>query len=649
MSLRRVVLALALCVWAGLMLVQGFTGLVRLAVSDKVQHFMEFGVLSLLVLANMRLVSRRLWTVATMAVACVVSELMQAWLAQGRSFQWADVAANYLGSATFLTVAWVAEKRTWTRVPDEGSDDELDVELDEIVVSRYSTITIVTQLHSPPATMVRSTPTFTAERLAALQKSYSEAGQDHVFKFFGDLDDEEAAVLFEQLDGIQVERCNEFFDRTVRNPAAVEGGDKIAPLESGSFASTLDGSSSADDIAAWNDEGMRLIRANKVAVILLAGGQGTRLGSSEPKGCYDIGLPSGKCLFEIQAERIRRLQQIAAADDGAAATIPWLVMTSGPTSAATQKKFADSNYFGLNADDVFFFNQGVLPCFALDGKFMLEQPGRLAVAPDGNGGIYEALRLSGALDWLHERGVEHIHSYCVDNCLVRVADPTFIGYAALRGAECGALVVPKKAWNEPVGVICLRNERYSVVEYSEITEETAKQKRADTEQLAYNAGNICNHYYTLDFLRTRVPDIEAKLEHHIAKKKIKHVDLDSGSVTVPAKPNGIKLERFVFDVFPYVERMAILEVHRQDQFSPLKNAPGSGVDCPETSRSDLIAQCIRFAEAAGATLESLPEGREPSFEISALVSYAGEGLECLNGKTLAADQLINCLDDVVTV
>ncbi|KAJ2884587.1 UDP-N-acetylglucosamine pyrophosphorylase, partial [Coemansia aciculifera] len=412
--------------------------------------------------------------------------------------------------------------------------------------------------------MVKSTPTFTAERLAAMQKNYHEAGQDHVFKFLGDLDDDAVAALFEQLDSIYPERCNGFFDRTVRNPAPVEGADKIAPLESGTFASTLDGSSSADEIASWNDEGMRLIRANKVAVILLAGGQGTRLGSSEPKGCYDIGLPSGKCLFEIQAERIRRLQQIAAAEDGTPATIPWLVMTSGPTSVATKKKFAESNYFGLCADDVFFFNQGVLPCFDLDGKFMLDQPGKVAVAPDGNGGIYEALRLSGALDWLQERGIEHIHSYCVDNCLVRVADPTFIGYAALRGAECGALVVPKKAWNEPVGVICLRNERYSVVEYSEITEDTAKQMRAGTEQLAYNAGNICSHYYSLDFLQTRVPDIEAKLEHHIARKKIKHVDLETGAINVPSKPNGIKLERFVFDVFPYVERMAILEVGRRD-------------------------------------------------------------------------------------
>ncbi|KAJ2435056.1 UDP-N-acetylglucosamine pyrophosphorylase, partial [Coemansia sp. RSA 2424] len=407
--------------------------------------------------------------------------------------------------------------------------------------------------------MVKSTPSFTAERLEALKSNYREAGQDHVFKFLGDLDDEAASALFEQLDSIQPERCNEFFDRTVRNPTSVEGADRIAPLEPGSFSSTLDGSASADDIAAWNDEGMRLIRANKVAVILLAGGQGTRLGSSEPKGCYNIGLPSGKCLFEIQAERIRRLQKIASADDGTPAKIPWLVMTSGPTSAATKQKFAESSYFGLSADDVFFFNQGVLPCFDMDGKFMLDQPGKLAVAPDGNGGIYEALRLSGALDWLQERGVEHIHSYCVDNCLVRVADPTFIGYAALRGAECGALVVPKKAWNEPVGVICLRNDRYSVVEYSEITEETAKLKRAGTEQLTFNAANLCNHYYSLDFLQTRVPDIEAKLEHHIAKKKIKHVDLDSGVITEPTKPNGIKLERFVFDVFPYVERMAILE------------------------------------------------------------------------------------------
>ncbi|KAI7823456.1 nucleotide-diphospho-sugar transferase [Kickxella alabastrina] len=500
--------------------------------------------------------------------------------------------------------------------------------------------------------MAKGTPSFTSESLAALKQRYSNAGQAHVLKFFEDLEDETAAAFFNQLSGIDIERCNEFFDRTVRSPAGAEEEESVElePLASGSFASALEGGSQADDLAQWRAEGMRLIRENKVAVILLAGGQGTRLGSSAPKGCYDIGLPSGKGLFEIQAERIKRLQQIAAGAGEQPATIPWLVMTSGPTSAATQKKFADSAFFGLKQEDVFFFNQGVLPCFDLDGKIMLESRGRVAVAPDGNGGIYEALRLSGALDWLRARGVEHVHSYCVDNCLVRVADPVFVGYAALRGAECGALVVPKKSWDEPVGVICMRNGRYGVVEYSEISTETAQLTRPGTaSELAYNAGNICNHYYSLDFLQNRVPDIEASLEHHVAKKKITSVDIDSGDVVKPTKPNGIKLERFVFDVFPFVHKMAILEVDRKDQFSPLKNAPGAGVDCPETSRSDLIAQCIRFAEAAGATVQRAADGQEPSFEISALVSYAGEGLESLSGKTLAGDQLITDLDNIVVV
>ncbi|KAJ2776904.1 UDP-N-acetylglucosamine pyrophosphorylase [Coemansia javaensis] len=493
--------------------------------------------------------------------------------------------------------------------------------------------------------MVQVAPSFTSESLKALRDRYSAAGQGHVFTGFDELDDDAAAGLFDQLSAIDVERCNEFFDRTVRNPVpAAPETAAIAPLEAGSFGSTLAGSPQAGDAEQWRAEGMRLVRAGKVAVILLAGGQGTRLGSAAPKGCYDIGLPSRKSLFQIQAERIRRLQQLAGG-----AAIPWLVMTSGPTSAATQQAFEAGGYFGLRREDVRFFNQGVLPCFDFDGKFMLERPGRVAVAPDGNGGIYEALRLSGCLDWLRERGVEHIHSYCVDNCLVRVADPTFIGYAALRGAECGALVVPKKSWNESVGVICLRNGRFDVVEYSEISAETAQTTRPGSDELAYNAGNICNHYYTLDFLQTRVPAIEARLEHHVAKKKIKCLDLATGDLVAPTKPNGIKLERFVFDVFPYVEQMAILEVDRRDQFSPLKNAPGAGVDCPETSRDDLLAQCVRFAEAAGATVQPAAPGQPPRFEISPLVSYAGEGLEALRGKTLAGDQLITDIDSVVVI
>ncbi|KAJ2520667.1 UDP-N-acetylglucosamine pyrophosphorylase [Coemansia sp. RSA 2049] len=500
--------------------------------------------------------------------------------------------------------------------------------------------------------MVQGTPLFTSAALEALKNRYEAAGQGHVFKYFHELSDVAAAELFSQLSSIDIERCNKYYDRTAGEAAKAAAAarsaeaDLIEPLASESYASTL-GSASAEEISEWTAEGMELISANKVAVILLAGGQGTRLGAQGPKGCYDIGLPSHTSLFELQALRIRRLQQLATRGF-LEANIPWLVMTSGPTSEATHRMFEENEYFGLRKEDVFFFNQGVLPCFGNDGKVLLETTGRVAVAPDGNGGIYEALRRSGALEWLRKRDVEHIHSYCVDNCLVRVADPTFIGYAALRGAECGALVVPKKAWNEPVGVICMRNGRHGVVEYSEISEDMAKMTRDGSDELAYNAGNICSHYYSLDFLRKRVPKIEARLEHHVARKKIKCVDLETGAQTTPDKPNGIKLERFVFDVFPYVDRMAILEVDRKDQFSPLKNAPGSGVDCPETSRADLIAQCIRFAEAAGATVQ-VPEGTDARFEISPLVSYAGEGLESLRGKTLSGNQLIEDIEDVVTV
>ncbi|KAJ1844239.1 UDP-N-acetylglucosamine pyrophosphorylase [Coemansia sp. RSA 2708] len=494
--------------------------------------------------------------------------------------------------------------------------------------------------------MVQSALSFTAEELEALQARYAAAGQAHVFDKFDELDSQTMGDFYAQLSSIDVERCVKYFKSATAPPPAQDAADEIEPLAAGSFGSTLDGAQ-AEESAAWQAEGMRLIRANKVAVILLAGGQGSRLGSSAPKGCYDIGMPSHKPLFAMQAERIRRLQQLAAAG-GAEVRIPWLVMTSAPTRAATQQAFADAGFFGMREDDVFFFNQGVLPCFGLDGRILLERAGRVAVAPDGNGGIYEALRTSGALDWLRARGVEHVHSYCVDNCLVRVADPVFVGYAALRGAECGAVVVPKSAWDERVGVICLRNGRYGVVEYSEITEAMAQATRAGSGELSYNAGNICNHYYTLDFLQQRLPEIESRLEHHVASKKIAHLDQASGRLVTPDKPNGIKLERFVFDVFPHVQRMAVLEVARRDQFSPLKNGPGAGFDCPETSRHDLIACCIRYAEAAGATVKTVP-GEEPAFEISALVSYAGEGLESLRGKTLAPNQHITDLDSVVTV
>lgn len=293
---------------------------------------------------------------------------------------------------------------------------------------------------------------------------------------------------------------------------------------------------------------------------------------------------------------------------------------------------------------------GTLPCLTMDGKVLLDTKSRVAVAPDGNGGLYAALRqpisskpedaTRTVLSDLAARKIKYIHSYCVDNCLVKVADPIFTGYCIHKQSDCAAKVVPKSTPTESVGVVALRQGKYSVVEYSEITKAQAEQLDPKTGELAFRAGNIANHFYTLQFLN-EVKDFEEELAYHIARKKIPHVDISTGEVVKPTKPNGMKLEMFVFDVFPYTKRFAVLEVSRKEEFSPLKNAPGTGSDDPETSRKDLLSQQKRWLEAAGAKLE---EGVE--VEVSPLVSYAGEGLESVKGKVIKKSGILNALKDL---
>ena len=282
----------------------------------------------------------------------------------------------------------------------------------------------------------------------------------------------------------------------------------------------------------------------------------------------------------------------------------------------------------------------------MDGKVILETPSKAAVAPDGNGGLYAALRqplnpfddTHTVLADLEKRSVSYIHAYCVDNCLVKVADPVFLGYCIEKQADCAAKVVPKAYPTESVGVVARRGSKFSVVEYSEISQEQAERRDPKTGELAFRAGNIVNHFYTLDFLK-EVESFEDGLAFHIARKKIPFVGED-GKTVKPTKPNGMKLEMFVFDVFPFAKRFAVLEVARKEEFSPLKNAPGTGSDDPETSRRDLLAQHRRFLEAAGAKLADSVQ-----IEISPLVSFAGEGLESLKGKTFTRSGLVESLEE----
>lgn len=236
---------------------------------------------------------------------------------------------------------------------------------------------------------------------------------------------------------------------------------------------------------------------------MLAGGQGTRLGSNLPKGMFDVGLTSGKTLYQIQAEKIYRLQGLAKEMFGKSASIPWYIMTSEHTMEPTVEFFKKKNYFNLDKDNIIVFEQNCIPCFNFEGKIILNKPYKIARAPDGNGGLYEAIRKKGILDDMKKRGIKHIYVYCVDNILVKVADPIFIGYCISKNTECGTKVIEKVCPSESLGIICKINGKFKVVEYSEVSKETSEKRNANG-QLLFNAGNICNHYFTLNFLIDKV-------------------------------------------------------------------------------------------------------------------------------------------------
>ncbi|ORY87760.1 nucleotide-diphospho-sugar transferase [Protomyces lactucae-debilis] len=477
----------------------------------------------------------------------------------------------------------------------------------------------ITKKEASPAVSLPS-----EDALAEIRKVYDEAGQGHVFQFWEQLDKKQQSGLYDQACLIDPAHSNGIFTEATKSSEEQEEAGALQPLPKDTFTVLKDEGEA--DIKCWYESGLQLIAQGKVAAIVMAGGQGTRLGSSEPKGCFDIGLPSKKSLFQLQAERIARLRQLARrhAELDALPPLYWYIMTSQPTRGATMAFFQTHNYFGLDPDQVKFFDQGTLPCFDMDGKILLDRQDLIAESPDGNGGLYKALVTGGIVEHAEKHSVEHFHVYCVDNCLIKVADPLFIGWAADKDFQIATKSVEKKDPSESVGLIVAQGSKPSVVEYSEIEESLTKEKDA-SGSLKYRAANIVQHYFN----RTLIEFAAAwsmDLPHHVAKKKIVHVNAN-GETEKPSSPNGIKLEQFVFDVFDHcsLEKFGCLEVSREDEFSPLKNP--SGDDSPASSKRALMQQGARWIRAAGGVTED--DGSENGaigVEVSPLISYAGEGL-----------------------
>ncbi|XP_029646557.1 UDP-N-acetylhexosamine pyrophosphorylase [Octopus sinensis] len=475
--------------------------------------------------------------------------------------------------------------------------------------------------------------------MESIKPQLEKYGQEHLVKFWNELSKAEQNSYLEELKKLNLEEITGYFKNAQETLKAAcnKIDDLLQPLPSDVYGSFQN--SSPEQLAKYYEKGLKLIAENKLCVLLLAGGQGTRLGVKYPKGMYNVGLPSGKTLYQLQAERILKLQKLA----GNNCSIPWYIMTSDHTKESTELFFEKHGYFGLKKENVVIFQQFLLPCLTFGGKIINNAKNGLAMAPDGNGGLYKALREHGVLQNMKSRGIQYIHAYCVDNILVKMADPIFMAYCVDKKADCGAKVVKKAFPTEPVGVVCKVDGKFQVVEYSEITTSTAE-KQDKNGQLLFNAGNICNHFFTLGFLDAVCNENESELKHHIAKKKIGFID-EKGEFVQPSEPNGIKMEKFVFDVFKFSKNFAVWEVVREDEFSPLKNADGKPKDTPTTCRLALQNLHCRYIVNAGGTVK-LPDGSSfcenddiqntPVCEISPLVSYAGEGLEKLvRNKTFA--------------
>lgn len=432
-------------------------------------------------------------------------------------------------------------------------------------------------------------------------------GQEHLLRFWDELDPAGKDALAAQILSVDFPRLAALHGDLVKANSATAAAEAavISPLKAKDWETFP-----IQERAAYANMGMRALREGKVAAFLVAGGQGTRLGHSGPKGVFDIGLPSRKSLFQLQAERILRLSRQAGK------TIPWYIMTSEENHAETTAFFRERRWFGLPERDLFFFKQGEMPVVDDAGRVLLASKGRLSLGPNGNGGCFLALAESGALEDMKRRGVEHVFFYGVDNALVRVCDPHFIGFALAEGHPAASKAVLKAYPEEKVGVLCLRDGRPSVLEYSEMTEAMIH-ARGDDGRYLYDSANIVTHLFAREFLERNAA---AALPYHVAHKKIAYID-PSGSTVVPEKPNAWKFELFMFDLFPLAGSMSGLLVKREEEFAPVKNKDGA--DSPASARALVLDLHRKWALAAGMTEDEL---RAKIVEISPLASYAGEGV-----------------------
>lgn len=389
-------------------------------------------------------------------------------------------------------------------------------------------------------------------------KVYTEAknyGQEHLLKFYETLSPKEAEDLLTELEAVNWAEMAELYRQVGVSPL-LAGDAVLEPMPCTIAAElTLEERQNLEALA------MGPMGQGKLAAVTMAGGQGTRLGHTGPKGTYDIGLPSHKSLFEIQCDGLQEISQRAGK------TIPWYIMTSTINHEETVAFFAAHDFFGYPKDAISFFPQTMIPVMNREGKLLLEAPGKVLQSPNGNGGLFVSLKRSGMLEDMQRRGVEWVFLCGIDNCLVKMADPLFLGFVMASGKKVAAKSFLKRSPGEKAGIFCYRGGKPCVVEYTEIPKEYAE-LQDEHGSWVYGDTNVLNYLFTLEQIQQVA---EQGLPYHTAVKKIRYFD---GEYFSSPEPDSYKFELFLFDAFTYLEDLAVLRIARTEEFAPVKNAVG---------------------------------------------------------------------------
>lgn len=435
----------------------------------------------------------------------------------------------------------------------------------------------------------------------------SEIGQDHVFRYWPELNRDEKTKLITQLNKICFEDCKEAIEDIFRQSVLTKNIQTPRPPE------TVDGTGDAIHLQGTEaEQGEKLLSEGKVAAFTVAGGQGTRLGHKGPKGTYPCTPVGRRTLFHHFSESFKFFEKRFGQSPR------WFIMTSVDNHQETMEYFSHNNFFGLNQNRVTFFQQGMVPTFDLSGKILLKEKYEIAQSPNGHGGCFRALVESGALNLMEEEGIDCLSYFQVDNPLVYCFDPTFLGFHAAKKSEMSSKVVKKISPDEKVGTFIEEDGALRVLEYSDISLDLATQKDGNGK-LSFGMGNIAIHILDRSFVKrigSRLKAGDQRLPFHGAQKKVSYID-DNGRLAHPQEPNAIKPETFVFDALPLANNPFLYEIDRDEEFAPIKNPDGP--DSITTSQELQMKRHKRWLVKRGA--KEIPEKVEISPSYSPAYTY----------------------------